>query len=509
MNFAEMTQAALLGTERQSLSVPKGNTAVERLQKQLEITRREEALLSAAALRGVHERIGMIPSRDSGPMPEPCGPEELARMNERAGSLLLRLLGGEYAVLLPECLDLAGKSKQLALPEALPALLNIGSTKPDLREVILSVLGARGRWLAAQNPEWSWVSGAGAEDENIWRVGDSGARLLFLQRLRRVKPGRARELLAETWKEESPDERARFIAVLETGLSLEDEPFLETALDDKRKEVRRGAAALLGGVPESRLVQRMIARAKPLLKLIPGEPGKLLKLKKQKSTAIELLLPPECDKAMQRDGIEPKPPQGFGERIWWLVQILEFVPLDFWTAEWKLAPTEIVAASTGEWAKELLEGWTRAAIRQKNDQWAAILFAAVLEGKRFDKFEGLLAAMSAAQRELRLTELLAAKDIRTRELQGTLVAQCRHQWSAQFSRIVLAWLRRVTADPSLDWPLRHQLKDFAPRLAPSLLLEAAKGWPTDSQSWDFWSKSVDEFLAMTQFRADLHTTLTR
>jgi hypothetical protein len=366
-------------------------------------------------------------------------------------------------------------------------------------------VGQRGHWLAAMNPEWSWSNGAVTDDENIWQVGESAARLLFLQRLRRTNPRRACELLSTTWKEETPEDRTRFLAVLEIGLSADDELFLEAALDDKRKETRRTAVALLVQLSDSGLVKRTISRVRPLLKFITGESGSLLKLKKSRPASLELTLPADCDKPMQRDGIEPKPQQGFGEKIWWLMQMLEMAPLGLWTTEWNCSPGEIVTASLhGEWTKELFEAWSRGTIRQKNAAWAEALLAVAVPAKRLDKFEGLLAALPVPQREARLLSLLETDDTTTRELQGTLVAQCRHEWSLEFSRRILSWLRKTTAQQSADWQLRNQIKDFALRLAPAALVEAAQSWPSDSAGWEFWSKGVDEFLAVAQFRSDLH-----
>ena len=166
----------------------------------------------------------------------------------------------------------------------------------------MPLLGERGRWLAAQNPEWSWVTGTSGEGDNVWETGDRAARLAYLRKVRETQPGRARELLISTWKVEPAEDRAAFIAVLETGLSQDDEAFLEAALDDKRKEVRRKAAALLARIPGSALVTRMTERTLPLLRFTSPESGGVMKLKKSKPAALEVTLPAECDKAMQRDG---------------------------------------------------------------------------------------------------------------------------------------------------------------------------------------------------------------
>jgi hypothetical protein len=365
-------------------------------------------------------------------------------------------------------------------------------------------LGVRGLWLAAQNPDWSWVAGA-AQDESVWQTGEKAARLLFLRQLRRSNPARAIELLSTTWKEETPDDRAAFITELAAGLSAADEAFLESVLDDKRKEVRRAAGGLLARLPESAFVRRMTERVRPLLKFAPGGAGSALKLKRAKKASLEVALPNDCDKAMQRDGIEPRPQEGFGEKAWWLIQMLELVPLSVWTCDWNASAGEVMAASlAGDWKKEFMDAWTRAAIRQQDAEWAEALFTPAVHDERFDKLEGLLAAMPAPRREARVTELLGQNDKKTRALHDRLLALCRHDWSPAFSRAVLTAMRKETARESSDWMFRNQFKDFAPHLAPAVLAEAATGWKTDSKAWDFWSKGVDDFLAVTQFRADLH-----
>ena len=509
MSFTELTQFALLGTERQPLPQPNGTRYLDALQAQLDSKRPEDTLLSSAALLGLYERIGRLPSFDRAPAPERYGSEDPPRMSTHAGSLLLRLLRGEHAALLPEFLAIAARVNRVALPESLPSLLDIGSQKPELREAILPVLGPRGSWLAAQNPEWAWVTGAASETEDVWQVGPGPARLMFLTRHRRLNPARARELLASTWKEETPEERVKFIAALETGLTLEDESFLEAALDDKRKDVRRSAAGLLGRIADSSLVKRMIARAEQLLTFVPTQSVRTPMPKTPTPASIEVTLPAECGKAMQRDGIESKPPQGFGEKVWWLIQMLQFVPLTVWTTKWQTTPGEVLRASLrGEWQKEFLEAWTSAALLQKNAEWAEALFTIALEAQRFDRLDGLLAALSSARREVLLSEMLLANAAGPRDLHGSLLLQCKQEWSPDLSRAFLAWLRRMTAEPSQDWQLRNRLGELALRLAPSVLADAANGWVTNSQGWDFWSKGMDDFLAVAQFRADFHAAFT-
>jgi hypothetical protein len=53
--------------------------------------------------------------------------------------------------------------------------------------------------------------------------------------------------------------------------------------------------------------------------------------------------------------------------------------------------------------------------------------------------------------------------------------------------------------------LRNQLKLWAARLHLGQLTAATQGWPTTTSAWDFWSKGVDEFLAVVQFSQEFLT----
>jgi hypothetical protein len=137
-------------------------------------------------------------------------------------------------------------------------------------------LGKRGRWLARQNPDWAYAVAGEVPDEpgaidEAWTTGTPEARVALLRQLRQADPARGRELLASTWKTDGPEDRAAFLKAFEIGLGPDDEPFLEAALDDRRKEVRAAAIELLTRLPGSRLVRRMIERVAPLLSL-PSKP---------------------------------------------------------------------------------------------------------------------------------------------------------------------------------------------------------------------------------------------
>ena len=153
------------------------------------------------------------------------------------------MLSDEFRELLPEWLAALAAVNKRVPEELLPSLLAHGKSNDALREAINQVIGVRGVWLAAQNSDWDFV--IGKLDESVWETGSRLQRLALLEKLRASDSARARELVAETWSEEKPEDRAAFLTTFITGLSLADEPFLEAALDDRRKEVRKAAADLL------------------------------------------------------------------------------------------------------------------------------------------------------------------------------------------------------------------------------------------------------------------------
>src|SRR5689334_23252234 len=100
VRLSELTPIAMLGTERQNLSTPKGGGALGELLAQLDLNQREPSLLAASALSAMHERVGALPARDSAPLTGPCASETFTTIDVRAGSLLRRLVDGEHAQLL-------------------------------------------------------------------------------------------------------------------------------------------------------------------------------------------------------------------------------------------------------------------------------------------------------------------------------------------------------------------------------------------------------------------------
>jgi len=373
---------AIMGTDRRPFKRP---AAPGRVGEQLALVNEldsERALLDALALAGLHWRAGQAPPtlhREASLRDAPRStlhaslPDDRPRCTPLAAQHLRMMLSDQYAELLPEWLDALARAGLRVPEEKLPELLERGRARVGLLPAIHKVAGQRGHWLAAQNPDWDFGVDL-SHPESVWDTGRRAARLALLEHLRPRDPARARALVVRTWKEENAGDRAAFVSKLALGPSADDEEFLEAALDDRSKEVRRAAADVLAGLPQSRLCQRMQDRLQPLVTLERGRLG---------AKKLKVTLPTACDDGMIRDGVDSKPKTGRGDKAWWLLQMLAACPPTFWNQTLKQSPAELVKlAGPTEWRNLLLDGWARAAARYHETAWAeAVLDAVLLAGR--------------------------------------------------------------------------------------------------------------------------------
>lgn len=390
----DLLKVALAGTLRSGGAPPTATTPTDALVPAEGDHGAERRVLLLAGARAIYRQAGLAPR--AVPAPERAPDDPLPSCSPGAAQLLARLLGGEQVEIVPEALERLRRAG-LRLPHPLlPAALALGSDNSALRPALAASIGARGRWLARQHPGWLWAAdlpldrqdGIPAEVAEQWEGGRPAQRLAILRRVREHDPALARDWLAAVWKAEKAEFRGDALAVLEAGLSLGDEPFLEAALDDRGAGVRARAAELLGRLPGSALATRLRERADQLLTFTPGllaggwrSAAKAL-VKGSSGGKLTANPPESFDKAWARDGIAAKPPQGFGARAWWLVQIIEAVPPRHWSERFAAPlPTLLDAAGEGEWGEAIIEGWARAAMAFGDAEWAIAIWVWWLNGR--------------------------------------------------------------------------------------------------------------------------------
>lgn len=410
--------------------------------------------LDAIALVTAYTEAGLSPL-PAAQLPVPCADDSRHICGPSSAGHCRELLTDRRG-LLREWLALLNATNLRAPEEFLPGLLDAATGDRTLRKDASAAAGPRGPWLAQFRPEWLWTR-AGAADESAWETGTQAERAAFLEQLRQSDPARARGLVESTWAEESAEGRRQFVEALTVCLEPEDEAFLEKTLDDRSVAVRRAAAELLGSLPDSQLSQRMAQRLAGRIRL---EKTGLLGRKR----VIEVVPFEEIDAAMVRDGIEKKPPAGLtvGERAWWTEQAMACIHPSHWVRSLEVTEPQLVeAAKNGEWAALLLEGWRRAAIRHRAQEWFSTLAEQAVPGisATVELFRGM-------QPEPRETAMASWLDKEPKAWLPQVAICCDHPWSLPFTRTVLkATARNLPAGPT-D-PFGYQMK---PLLRASALL---------------------------------------
>jgi hypothetical protein len=249
----------------------------------------------------------------------------------------------------------------------------------------------------------------------------------------------------------------------------------------------------------------MLERALPLLEWVPAEKPRMLGLRQGQKAYLKVTLPGDCDQAMQRDGVEPKPPpdrRDMGEKAWWLFQILRAVAPATWSQKFGPAPADLLRATEkSEWQALLHEAWGAAATASGDAAWAEALLQS--DPRQIE----LLDALAPARQEALLLTMLRGDvtPLHKHPVLG-LLRRTRHPWSAELTRAVLGGVRRHmrAANVGNDYQLRGAItEDFARRMPPIMLDEIATGWPDGQDARDRWQGVIDQLLITVQFRRDM------
>jgi hypothetical protein len=428
--WSDLVATALVGTDRRAVDAgltSGGDPAV--------------AVLEEAATWSVYRRAGRLPvpglaapavaPAESRPVLPPPSASRLAGLLDPAdGDVHIR------AMMLRALLAAAAERGLRVPPDSLPELLDACRRDRGLWALVAPVGGARLGWLAAQNPYWATLLDASTvdSDEASWHEGSLLRRAAYLSAARRSDPDAARALLQGEWTRLGHEERAALLGVLRTGLGAGDADLIESALGDRRREVRDVARDLARALPGSAFNARALARARACL-VVGGD-------------TIELALPTECDAGMRRDGIDPRPPKGEGERAWWFHQIMANAPVGDLT---DLPPAEFLGrlSEVDGLAARARAGLAVAAIAHRDARWAAAILDHAATTERTD--EGLLAVLPPDEQRRRLIDLLRSEPgpAATAAITG-LLRRVPTPWADDLAAAVLELLA-VRADAPA-WP---------------------------------------------------------
>jgi hypothetical protein len=409
-----------------------------------------------------HEGLRRLAGRPLDPVEnviavEPSSPEVLPAISAAAGVRLLEILTERPALLL-EWLGLAALAQRRVSHDCLPDLLEHAAARGETHDLVMHVGGERLVWLANLNPEWRFA--ARIDPEQQLAQGTPTERARALRRIRREDPARGRALLEDLFdgRSERAETRSALLDALTDGLSAEDEPLLQRAVQDARKELREKGLRLIRRIPDSRFSQRWIERARTVVAF-------------DASQSIEVHELDEPDQAWIDDGLDPRAPKGIGQAAWMLQQTLALTPPSIWPQG------TLAAMQQSDWAQPLLSGLSQAAVAYADGDWCeALLLATSLHSAA-----ALLGTLAPDRAEAVFWRCVETQPDRV----GALVPGLKHAWGEDFSRRMVAF---VVETPGL-------LHEASLRLDPRVLPEAER--LLESETASPWTRPALQRLVKT------------
>ena len=372
-----LREVALIGTAQASESCPATGTAADALVAKRADDPVERRLLLAGGIVSVLT-WGASPAPEAPAAPPVVPADPMPQIPPPAQMILERIVRRRRGW--PEALAMIVAAKQRITPSLLPSVFGLPTR--EQRPLVASVAGPTGGWLAAQNPEWSWVLAAKASDEQTplqetWDDGGPQARATALRQMRQLDRG-----VAQTWLEEIPKESAEnrvlFLEAMSEGLAVDDGPFLETLwATDRSKRARSLALQYLLRIPGNPLLGPRCERARPLIEIEEqvvqhGWLRKMISGATKSTFTIALRAPQAFDKAWSEDSIEDKDQAGLGKKASWAVALIAQVPPTRWCEWLGKTPEELCAFITPDDFAILL-GWSQAAVHYRERSWAPLL----------------------------------------------------------------------------------------------------------------------------------------
>lgn len=462
------------------------------------------ALLARAAVAQARARAGRSPGSGASDV-RPCPPQtRIAATPSQAAFIERSLMDFEFNMI-DEWAQLA-EIKGVRIPDALvPAVLEWWCTQSNRSPAVMRATGSTGPWLASFNPRWRKPTDGGEIPEgieDIWLNGTSSERYALLRTVVSANPTRAIGLIATTWNVDGADERRRFIETLARNVVAAYEPFLESALDDRSKTVRREAARVLAMIPGSALRTRMNQRVAPMLIV---ERSKTL-LRKEKIT-LSVEPPKEFDPAWERDGLEQQAGAGTGKRAHWMRQILGAADLSTWTSRCGLGPADLIASLQADdyWQSiyyAMVESLAACPAQPDAMKWCTALIPVTPGGNTpdFTPIARVWRALPLEQSEQLRLEF--APIVRNHLAMWTIATTDDRPWSEGYSFNVLALLRQITPIQADASDLRPWIDEVAKQVHPT----AIDGFDAMNQQIypDGLTPRIQKSLDRARARAEMH-----
>jgi hypothetical protein len=382
----EIIKTALLGTDRYVPSeFGEIQPFVDKLtQKQ---DNKEALFLKSSFAYFLYTEAGNIPPKQENESLV-CPPESLEYLAQTTTENLKSCFTANDDEIILYIIQKCYQANKLIPPELVIPCLQKALSNKNNASMFLKVCGERGAWLCQLNPEWQKLTMLTDTEvisgEDVWETGNFEQRQTYLADLRQRNPSEATEKLSMVISQENAATRLGFLEILTLNLSLDDEVFLISLLNDKSQKVKKLVYHLLLKIQGSQLNTLYLRHIQKTF-IIQDKKGLL---SSKKNLVIDKSVIPSEE--IFSTGIDKVSSQkGFEDELYWFAQMLAYIH------------PNILAKETGVNELDLLE-------LLMNSKEGKFLSAYILENTlNFECQEWALALISKHKlTDIRLLELL-------------------------------------------------------------------------------------------------------
>ncbi|GAB6140845.1 hypothetical protein JCM14076_15740 [Methylosoma difficile] len=378
--WQNLLKHAIVGSQHGTPLPPLTPTALAQRQTHWKNLSQERQLLNALALVSAYRAVGQSAVSTIAEPPPVCPAENQTFIPAPLKSRLQRYLQEQNHGLIQEALALFASKPYILTPDILADFLAwCANNRVDATQV-RAVIGQRGFWLCAQNPDWERLLGLAAEDYTAWQVAHGPARLSLFGQALQADFAQTLAQLPTVWPSENAKDRLALLEVLADYLNPEVLPFLQSLHSDRSLPVREKATQCLAKLHDpdtTALLQDTLTAIISVHKPLLG------------NAQLHIQLPETLSDVWKQRGIQekleylPGSNEKIGTKAAWLYQWLSLCDPQPIAQSLGLSIGQLVAAAShSDFANVLLMGLDTGAALHSCTEWLPPRFASLNSKQR-------------------------------------------------------------------------------------------------------------------------------
>lgn len=353
--WQDTVKQAILGSQRSEHVLPLAVPELQSRQQHWQHLSREQQVLNALALVAAYHGAGQTGYANRAIVPTAAASETETYCSKPVQQLLQRYLHEENHGLLKEALALLSTHRQLLPPDSLADFLAWAITHRADAAQVRNVIGQRGLWLCALNPDWQALSGGTDDSDGVAWLNAHGAvrGSLFADALA-TDWALTFERLQQQWPLENAKDKQVLLEALASQPAAELLPFLQAIQHDRSLAVRWQTTKLMAKLQDPDTMSLLLQTLASILTVQKPLLGK---------RQLAVHLPETLSEIWQKRGLQekldylPDTQERIGNKAGWLYQWLGLANPASLGRQLDLGlPTLLAAAKRCDFAAVLLNG---------------------------------------------------------------------------------------------------------------------------------------------------------